>query len=106
MVYVDDLALHAGDYKGAEAELAERTGARSRHRWCHLYADTEEELHRFAIDVLGLRRRWAQVSRRGILHYDLTPKRRAVAVRQGARELTRREAFELRARLRAARSAA
>lgn len=50
---------------------------------CHLVADTVEELHAFA-ERCGLRRRWFQVSRSGIPHYDLTANRRLKALRLGA----------------------
>lgn len=101
--YVDDLMVHGGPglYRGEDAVQAERVGARNGHRWAHLYCEDLEELHQFAASI-GLRREWAQTSRRGVPHYDLTPGRRARAVVAGAIPLTRREAFELRARLRAA----
>lgn len=62
---------------------------RLRHtHWCHLTADTEQELHAFAAR-LGLRRSWYQ--RKGPndvgWHYDVTPNKRAQAVRLGAREV-------------------
>jgi len=56
---------------------------------CHLIADTIDELHSFA-DRLGMRRSWFQDDPK-LRHYDLTAKRRAVAVRLGAVELDRRE---------------
>ena len=61
---------------------AARVGARNGHRWCHMHADTSEELHAFAVRI-GLRRKWAQRSRAGLEHYDLTPARRAAAGRCG-----------------------
>lgn len=51
--------------------------------WCHLTADTEEELHEFA-ERVGLRREWFQPKPRP--HYDLTPEKRLQAVRLGAVE--------------------
>jgi hypothetical protein len=97
--YVDDLQEWGGCYHGDGAAQAARVGAENENLWCHLYADTEEELHAFARRI-GMRRRWAQVSRRGIPHYDLTPGRRGHALILGAVPLTRREAFHLRQRLR------
>lgn len=47
--------------------------------WCHLAADTLDELHTFA-STLGLRRSWFQS--RGYPHYDVT-----VSVRQRALQL-------------------
>lgn len=54
---------------------------------CHLMADTLDELHAFAAR-LGLRSAWFQPHPRWP-HYDLTPGRRAEAVRLGAVEVGR-----------------
>jgi hypothetical protein len=89
--YVDDLIEYGGTYRGDGAAQAARVGARNGDRWCHLYADTEEELHAFA-QRIGMKRVWAQVSRTGIPHYDLTPRRRVSAVKHGAKALIRRDA--------------
>ena len=98
MIYVDDLQAHPlSAYRDRQAA---RVGARNGRRWCHLYADTGEELHAFAARV-GLSRSWGQLSRGGTPHYDLTPARRAAAVRAGAREIDRHEAVALFRRLRA-----
>lgn len=99
MVYVDDL-IEYGPAFYRDAQTA-RTGSRNGDLWCHLYADSEEELHAFAARI-GMKRAWFQRSRRGTPHYDLVPRRRARAVELGAQELTRREARILRERLRAA----
>lgn len=61
--------------------------------WCHLMADTEEELHAFA-QRIGMQRKWFQPGR--YPHYDLTPGRRLVAVRYGAVEVTARDLVRLR----------
>lgn len=101
-VYVDALKEHlVAAYHGDEH--ARRVGARNGHLWCHLYADTEKELHRFA-RLLGLKRAWAQVSRRGQPHYDLTPLRRTLAVKYGAIELERAAVVRLLRRLRTGRA--
>lgn len=90
MIYVDDLLeLGApGKYRGAHAAQAERVGAANGHRWCHLFTDAADlaELHAFAAQ-LGMRREWLHRD-----HYDLTPGKRAAAVRLGARELSRADA--------------
>ena len=57
---------------------------------CHLFADSEPELHAFAARI-GMRREWAQVGRRGVPHYDLNGERRTVAIALGALPLSRRE---------------
>lgn len=67
-------------------------------RWCHMVADTEEELHVFA-ESIGLRRAWFQIPKAINLesrsaqnwHYDVTEGRRAAAVEAGAVPVTSRE---------------
>jgi len=77
-VYVDNAMIPA-------------TVGRLKARWCHLTADTAEELHVFA-QRLGLRSSWCQVSRREkTIHYDVTGRVRARAIRMGAKPVTRRE---------------
>jgi hypothetical protein len=51
-------------------------------RWCHLVADSLEELHRFA-SALGLQRTWFQ-SAATYPHYDVTEAVRLRALRLGA----------------------
>jgi len=79
-VYVDELL----DY----SDLAAARGLRHTH-WCHLIADQREELHAFA-SRLGLRRAWFQDDP-VLWHYDITPGKRAHAVRLGARQVDYRE---------------
>lgn len=78
-VYVDEIV----DW-GA---LARARGLRYSN-WCHLLANTEQELHEFAAK-LGLRRSWYQ--RKGpndvAWHYDIVPTVRAKAIRLGAQEV-------------------
>lgn len=50
--------------------------------WCHLVADTLEELHNFA-QQLGLKRHWFQ-DRSFYPHYDVTMPVRQRALRLGA----------------------
>ena len=56
--------------------------------WCHLMADSDEELYAFAAK-LGLSRGWTHLHRGRVevLHYDLRPSKRAAAVRLGAIEV-------------------
>ncbi|EKJ8514540.1 TPA: DUF4031 domain-containing protein [Pseudomonas aeruginosa] len=49
--------------------------------WCHLVADTLDELHEFAAR-LGLRRSWFQC--RNYPHYDVTVSVRMRALKMGA----------------------
>ncbi|MGW8308719.1 MAG: DUF4031 domain-containing protein [Achromobacter pulmonis] len=57
-------------------------------RWCHLVADSLEELHKFAT-VLGLKRCWFQ-SQASLPHYDVTVEVRIIALTRGAQEADRR----------------
>lgn len=93
-IYVDALFDWSGiSYSGPDAAEAARVGARNGHQWCHLFSDEQDPafpaLHAFAAK-LGLRRAWFQGD-----HYDLTPSRRAAAVRAGAKEATRAEAVAI-----------
>jgi hypothetical protein len=54
--------------------------------WCHLTADTKDELHAFARSI-GLRRSWFQDKPAGLWHYDVTKSKRAEAVRAGATQI-------------------
>lgn len=90
MIIVDDLANVQGMYHGADKAQAERVGARNGHQWCHLSSTPDDDpdflaLHAFAT-CIGMRRSWFQGD-----HYDLTPSRRAAAVKLGATEVTRLE---------------
>jgi hypothetical protein len=78
------------------------------HEWSHLIADTTDELHAFAGRV-GLQR--ALFHRRPARpwkdHYDVPEAKRRLAIAQGARPISCREAAEmLRARRLAVREAA
>jgi len=55
--------------------------------WCHMTADTKDELHAFAV-MLGMNTRWFQDKPNGLWHYDVTKTVRARAVRAGAIEIT------------------
>jgi hypothetical protein len=81
MVFVDELVptqVSAGFVRWKYAD------------YCHLFADTVEELHGFA-KKLGLKKGWFQ---RGALpHYDLTKAKRIQAVSLGANETTTKEYF-------------
>jgi hypothetical protein len=64
--------------------------------WCHMQADSLDELHEFAAR-LGMKREWFQPgSRPETAHYDVTKTRRALAVKLGAIEETTRQGSERR----------
>jgi len=79
MVYVDPLCSNGWILRGRSVKNS------------HLFADSPAELHALAART-GMKREWAQMSQSGILHYDLTPSRRARAVLAGAIELDRKAA--------------
>ncbi len=91
-VYVDDAHIPATVPNGR---------ARHTSTWCHLFADTQDELHEFAAR-LGLRRSYFQPGRaRGdgspspYWHYDVTASKRQQALRLGARAVTWRESLQI-----------
>ena len=69
MVYVDDMNAPA-------------TIGRLHSLWCHMFADSDDELHAMARRI-GLRRSWFQYSQ-VLPHYDLTAPRRVRALEAGA----------------------
>lgn len=86
MVYVDKL------FTGVETDSqAARVGARNGHQWCHMWADSLEELHEMA-DKVGMKRAWFQ-NKESLPHYDLVPSRRARAIKHGAIEASLRDHF-------------
>lgn len=52
---------------------------------CHMIADSLEELHTMA-DIIGIKRKWFQDKR--IPHYDVCLAKRALALKNGAIEVT------------------
>lgn len=86
-VYVDDYFLQATVPNG---------NRKVRGEWCHMQADTREELDAMA-DRIGLKRSWIQYPDNPVRrHYDVTRPRREAAVRAGAIELTILELARLR----------
>jgi hypothetical protein len=64
--------------------------------YCHMVSDEpegHEELMEFALK-LGLKPAWLQKAGTPRVHFDLSPKMRAKAVKQGAIEITWREFFK------------
>ena len=66
--------------------VAYEVGTRNGHLWCHLWCapGSEAALHAFA-ERIGMRREWFQ-EKADFPHYDLTPRKRKLAVAAGARE--------------------
>jgi hypothetical protein len=79
-IYVDDLAHWGWVLRGHKVAN------------CHMFTDARdlEELHQFA-ERIGMKRTWFQPHRIAP-HYDLTPRRRALALALGAISVNRREA--------------
>ncbi|SHJ68197.1 Protein of unknown function [Roseomonas rosea] len=61
---------------------------------CHMIADTDAELHAMAARI-GVARRHHQGPPQHDSHYDIALSKRALAVKAGAVELTRRELVEM-----------
>ena len=68
---------------------------------CHLVADTDAELHAFA-ERIGMKQHWFQHDS-ALPHYDLTAARRKLAVKLGAKEISK---YVVVAMIRARRAAA
>jgi len=79
-VYVDDLIEWPQRAKTAQARRHFGSGKQS----CHMWTDSDdlEELHKLARKI-GLRREWFQ-DRKGFPHYDLVPRKRELALANGA----------------------
>lgn len=56
---------------------------------CHMVADSREELDSFAISI-GLKTKWAD-TKGDLYHFDLTKNKRELAIKKGAKELSRTE---------------
>lgn len=79
MIYVDRLRQAAWRYKKA----------------CHLFSDTSnQELHDFAYGQLGLKK-WHFQNKGKYPHYDLSPGMQKIAMRWGAKLVTRKQAIHI-----------
>jgi hypothetical protein len=56
---------------------------------CHMWADSEQELHEMAKKI-GLKKSWFQ-NHEKLPHYDLTPRRRLLAIYNGAEQRSLKE---------------
>lgn len=57
---------------------------------CHMIADSSEELLAMA-DKIGVQRKWLQYPRTAQEHFDIALGKRALAVKAGAVEVTKRQ---------------
>lgn len=80
-VYVDNFKMRADVLNGSRTV---------RGVWCHMTADTREELDAMA-DRIGMKRSWIQYPGRWNEHYDVTLTKRKLAVAAGAIEVDIRE---------------
>lgn len=79
-VYVDDLVNNLWKLRGKYVKN------------CHMWSDeNKEELLDFAKKI-GLKKEWIQISRSGLIHFDLVTKKRERAIERGAIPLNRLEA--------------
>ena len=80
-VYVDTL-------RGYPMEAIQPAARRVGQAWCHMLADNMDELHAMA-RTIGMRASWFQPHdrRTWMHHYDLTPRRRTMALEAGAQEI-------------------
>lgn len=74
-VYVDDIQPHP--------HIDNYATRRHGHNWCHMIADSREELDALALRI-GLRLQWRQKSGTIWEHYDLIPSKRTQAIKAGA----------------------
>lgn len=78
MIYVDELIFKKKNGKKC---------------YCHMFADSVEELHEFA-DLIGRKRCWYHKSSTGIMHYDLDEKFRTLALENGASVISTKDALK------------
>lgn len=78
-VYVDPLHHHYDSSNPEVPRCFRQSGGA-----CHLYADSLDELHKFALK-LGMKRSWFQ-EHDLCPHYDLVPAKRTKAIQLGAIE--------------------
>jgi hypothetical protein len=81
LVYVDDIV----DW----GEVARLKGLRWT-KWCHLWADTHQELLDMA-SRLKLKPEWIQGLNTKDEHFDLIPSKRTLAIKYGAKPISWRE---------------
>lgn len=71
-----------------------RTGPKGRKKYCHMTADSEEELHAFAA-FIGVKRCWFERSRKGVPHYDLDERKRVLALEAGAVDASKKSEWDV-----------
>ena len=86
-VYVDD--LYHWPISATRGVQARRVAVSTGGWWCHMTASSEDELVAFAVRI-GMKRSWIQKPGTVKVHFDLTPARRVVAIRNGAVPVIRR----------------
>lgn len=85
-VYVDEPRSYDGMLNSRLARISKL--------WCHLWADSEDELVTFA-ERLGLNLDWIQHAGSRHVHFDLVPRVRQKAIGLGAVAMSRREYLKL-----------
>lgn len=84
-VFVDAMFTYPLPREGQARRVARRNGG----RWCHMWSDDLDALHRMAKRI-GMRREWFQ-NKPGFPHYDLVFSRRQTALSLGAVEMSLNE---------------
>ncbi|MEH1786919.1 MAG: DUF4031 domain-containing protein [Nostoc sp.] len=71
-------------FKIGSAGFSNPSAKKHGNQWCHLTADTIEELHQMA-EGIGLKKTYFQ--NKSVPHYDLIPSKRRLALKHGAIEI-------------------
>lgn len=76
------MTLYIDEIQEYPEEMIASSARKYGRKWAHLWADSLDELHAFAVGELHLSRSWFQ-SRASLPHYDLTPNKACDALLKG-----------------------
>lgn len=80
------MAVYVDKIREYPREMIKNLARHNGSKWCHMWADSLEELHEIA-KCIGMKRSWFQDKKR-LKHYDLVPSKRALAIKYGAVEMS------------------